>query len=41
MLRSQFEALQEPTDALTVDISQNLDRITDEIITKLHLEDSQ
>ena len=37
MLKSQFETLEEPTDALTVDIGQDLDRITEEIITKLHL----
>jgi len=37
MLYSQFETLEEPTDALTVDIGQNLDRITEEIITQLHL----
>ena len=37
MLNSQFETLEEPTDALTVDIGQNLDRITEEIITKLQL----
>ena len=37
MLQSQFETLEEPTDALTVDIGQDLDRITEEIITKLHL----
>jgi len=37
MLRSQFETLEEPTCALTVDIGQNLDRITEEIITQLHL----
>ena len=37
MLKSQFETLEEPADALTVDIGQNLDRITEEIITKLHL----
>jgi gluconokinase len=37
MLRSQFETLETPTEALTVDIGQNLDRITEEIITKLHL----
>ena len=37
MLYSQFETLEEPTDALTVDIEQNLDRITEEIITQLHL----
>ena len=37
MLNSQFDTLEEPTDALTVDIGQNLDRITEEIITKLQL----
>lgn len=37
MLRSQFEALEEPIDALTVDIDQNLDRITEEVIAQLHL----
>jgi len=37
MLQSQFETLEEPTDALTVDIRQNLDRITEEIIMQLHL----
>jgi len=37
MLHSQFETLEEPADALSVDIGQNLDRITEEIITKLHL----
>ena len=37
MLYSQFETLEEPVDALTVDIGQNLDRITEEIITQLHL----
>ena len=37
MLHSQFETLEEPTNALTVDIGQNLDRITEEIITKLKL----
>jgi gluconokinase len=37
MLRSQFETLEEPTGALTVDIGQNLDRITKEIIAQLHL----
>ena len=39
MLRSQFETLEEPTDALTVDIGRNLDRITEEIITQLHLQE--
>jgi len=37
MLQSQFATLEEPTDALTVDIRQNLDRITEEIIIQLHL----
>jgi gluconokinase len=37
MLRSQFEALEEPDDALVIDIGQNLDSITEEIITHLHL----
>ncbi|MFN2233641.1 MAG: gluconokinase, partial [Anaerolineales bacterium] len=37
MLYSQFETLEEPTEALTVDIGQNLDRITEEIIKQLHL----
>jgi gluconokinase len=37
MLRSQFETLEEPTGALIVDIGQNLDRITKEIIAQLHL----
>ncbi len=37
MLRSQFEALEVPGDALVVDIGQNLDRITEEIIIQLHL----
>jgi gluconokinase len=37
MLHSQFATLEEPTGALTVDIDQNLDRITEEIITKLQL----
>jgi gluconokinase len=37
MLRSQFETLEEPTAALTVDIGANLDRITEEIITQMHL----
>jgi gluconokinase len=37
MLHSQFETLEEPIDALTVDIGQNLDRITEEIIIKLQL----
>ncbi len=35
MLRSQFAALEEPAEALTVDISQNLDTIVAEIMEKL------
>jgi gluconokinase len=35
MLRSQFATLEEPQDALTIDIRQNLDTITTEIITYL------
>ena len=35
MLRSQFEALQEPQDALVVDIDKNLDSITKEIMEYL------
>ena len=37
MLRSQFDALEEPVDALTVDIDQNLDTIVKEIVTQLRL----
>jgi carbohydrate kinase (thermoresistant glucokinase family) len=37
MLQSQFATLEAPADALTVDIGVNLDRITEEIITQLHL----
>ncbi len=32
MLRSQFEALEEPTDALTMDISMSVDDIVQEIL---------
>ena len=32
MLRSQFDALEEPTDALTVDISVSVDEIVQEIL---------
>jgi gluconokinase len=41
MLHSQFATLEEPSSALTVDIGQNLDRITEEIITQLHLRSSR
>lgn len=37
MLHSQFETLEEPENALVIDIGQNLDSITEEIITQLHL----
>jgi gluconokinase len=37
MLRSQFETLEEPDEALVIDIGQNLDSITEEIIVQLHL----
>ena len=37
MLHSQFATLEEPKDALVVDISQNLDTITEEIISQLRL----
>ena len=37
MLRSQFEALEEPLDALTVDIGENLDRIVASIIPQLNI----
>jgi gluconokinase len=37
LLLSQFETLEEPAEALTIDIKQNLDAIIEEIITKLHL----
>jgi gluconokinase len=37
MLRSQFEALEEPIDALTVEISQSLDEIVNEISAHLDL----
>jgi gluconokinase len=33
MLKSQFETLEEPTDALTVDISASVDEIVQEIIS--------
>jgi gluconokinase len=37
MLRSQFEALEEPTNALTVSIDKNVDAIAKEIIRRLNL----
>jgi len=37
MLHSQLETLEEPDDALVIDIGQNLDSITEEIIAQLHL----
>jgi len=37
MLRSQFKALEEPTASLTVDIAQDVDAITEEIIARLGL----
>ncbi len=37
MLQSQFEALEEPVEALVIDISQNLDTITEEIVMQLRL----
>ncbi len=41
MLRSQFAVLEEPTGAITVDINQNLDSITEDIIRQLHLIESK
>ena len=38
MLQSQFETLEEPTNALTFDISMPVDDIVEEIISKCHLE---
>jgi len=40
MLRSQFEALEEPVDALVIDINQNLDSIAGEIIRDLNIKAS-
>jgi len=37
MLQSQFDALEEPTDALTVDISVSVDEIVQKIISTLSL----
>ena len=36
MLRSQFEALEEPVDALIIDTNKNLENITEEIIEYLN-----
>jgi gluconate kinase len=33
MLRSQFKVLEEPGEAVIIDIAQNLDSIANEIIT--------
>jgi len=35
MLQSQFDALEEPTDALTVDISSSVDEIVQEILSRM------
>ena len=35
MLRSQFDALEEPTDAITVDISRSVDEIVQEILRRI------
>ena len=35
MLRSQFETLEEPTNAVTIDISRSVDEIVQEIISSL------
>ena len=37
MLQSQFDALEEPTDALTVDISASVDEIVQEILSSMSL----
>jgi gluconokinase len=37
MLRSQFEALEIPRHAMIVDIDQSVEKITEEIVTQLHL----
>jgi gluconate kinase len=39
MLKSQFETLEEPTNAFIVDISNSLDAIVQEIISSLLLLD--
>jgi gluconate kinase len=38
MLQSQYEALEEPTNALTVEISKSLNAITQEIIMQYRLQ---
>jgi gluconate kinase len=35
MLKSQFETLEEPSSALTVDISMSVDEIVQEILKKM------
>jgi len=35
MLQSQFETLQEPTNALDIDISMSLDEIVGEILNRM------
>jgi len=37
MLQSQFDALEEPTDAITVDISTSVDEIVQEILSSMSL----
>lgn len=41
MLRSQFDALEEPADALTVDITSELDEIVEKIYQALKKEDKE
>lgn len=38
MLRSQFETLEEPEDAIQVEIDQSIEKITEQIILKLELD---
>ena len=38
MLRSQFDDLDEPQDALVIDIAKSVPQIVDEIIHKLNLQ---
>jgi gluconokinase len=38
LLRSQFDALEEPEDALVLDVSGTADQVVDSIIEQLHLE---
>jgi len=35
MLQSQFDTLEEPTNALTVDISESVDEIVNKIISSM------